>query len=178
MRRIIVTGLLIFICYLLQSSVLRFFAFGGIIPNLLIILTASSGFMRGEKAGIWTGFLCGFLVDLFSVYGNQAITGDFLGFYALLYMLIGYINGKCNSLFFPEDIKLPLIMILTSDIALNVVCYIIMFLMRARLNLQYYMLHIILPEAVYTILIAFAVYPLFLWINKKLELAERGSDEY
>ena len=177
MKRVIVTGLLIFVCYLLQSSVLRYFSFGGIIPNLLIILTASSGFMRGEKAGIWTGFVCGFLVDLFAVYANAAISGDMLGFYALLYMLIGYFNGKCNRLFFPEDIKLPLVMILTSDIALNLVCYIVMFLLRAKLDLQYYLLHIILPEAVYTILIAFAVYPLFLWINRKLELAERGRDE-
>lgn len=177
MKRIIVTGLLIFVCYLFQSSVLRYFAFGDIVPNLLIILTASSGFMRGEKTGIWTGFICGFLIDLFAVYGNEAITGDFLGFFALVYMLTGYFNGKCNRLFYPEDIKLPLIMILTSDIALNLICYILMFLLRAKLDLQYYLLHIILPEAVYTILIALAVYPLFLFINSRLELAERGSEE-
>ena len=177
MKRIIVTGILIFGCYLLQSSVFRYFSFGGIIPNLLIILTASCGFMRGEKTGIWTGFICGLLIDIFAVYGNEAISGDLIGFYALLYMLIGYFNGKCHRLFYPEDIKLPLVMILTSDIALNVVCYIVMFLLRARLQLQYYLLHIILPEAIYTILVAFALYPLILFLNKKLELAERGSEE-
>ena len=177
MKRIIITGLLIFICYLLQSSVLPYFAFGGIVPNLLIILTASCGFMRGEKTGIWTGFICGLLVDIFTVYSNELITGDFLGFYAFLYMLTGYLNGKCHRLFYPDDIKLPLVMILSSDIALNIVCYLMMFLLRARLELQYYLLHIILPEAVYTILIAFVVYPLFLLINNRLEKSERGSDE-
>lgn len=177
MKRIIVTGLGIFLCYLLQSSVFPYLAFNGITPNLLIILVAASGFMRGEKTGIWTGFVCGLLVDIFAVYGNEAITGDFLGFYALLYMLVGCLNGKCNRLFYPEDIKLPLVMILASDIGLNIICYLVMFLLRARLELQYYLLHIILPEAVYTILIAFAFYPLFLFINNRLERAERGSDE-
>jgi len=177
MKRILVTGLLIFICFLLQSSVFRYIAFGGIIPNILIILTASFGFMRGEKAGIWTGFFCGFLVDLFTVYGNTAITGDFLGVYALLYMLIGYVNGKCNQIFYPEDIKLPLLMITASDLTLNLVCYTVMFLLRAKLDFSYYLLHIILPEAVYTIVIAFAVYPFILFLNKMLEKKERGSDE-
>lgn len=177
MKRIIVTGLLVFACFLLQSSVLRYFAFGGIIPNLLIILTASFGFMRGEKTGILTGFACGFLVDIFSAYGGATGNGDMLGFYALLYMLAGYLNGKCNRLFYPEDIKLPLVMIVSSDIALNLVCYLAMFLLRARLDISFYLLHIILPEAVYTIVLAFVIYPLFLLINKRLEKAERGSND-
>jgi len=177
MKRVIVTGLLIYICYVLQSSVFPHLAFVDIIPNLMIILTASHGFMRGEKNGIWTGFFCGFMIDLFAVYSNEAIAGDLLGFYALIYMLIGYVNGKCNRVFYPEDIKLPIAMILASDISLNIIYYIVMFLLRAKLKFQYYLIHIILPEAIYTILIAFALYPLLLYLNKKLELAERGSDE-
>lgn len=57
--------------------------------------------------------------------------------------------------FYPEDIKLPLMMITAADLCVNFVCYLIMFLMRARLDIGYYLLHIILPEAVYTIVVAF-----------------------
>ena len=56
MKRGIITAILIFICFLLQCTVFRSLAFGGIVPNLLIVLTASFGFMRGEKTGLIIGF--------------------------------------------------------------------------------------------------------------------------
>lgn len=177
MKRVIVTGLLVLACFLLQTSVAPWFAFGGIIPNVLIILTASFGFMHGEVTGMLTGFFCGFLVDIFTAYGGATGNGDMLGFFALLYLLCGYLNGKFHQMFYPEDIKFPVMMITASDLAFNLACYVVMFLFRARMDLKYYVLHIILPEAVYTIIIAVVFYPLFLWINKKLEKAERGSTE-
>lgn len=177
MKRVIVTGLLVLVCFLLQTSVGPWIAFGGIIPNLLIILTASFGFMHGEVTGMMTGFFCGLLLDIFAAYGGGTGNGDMLGFYALLYLLCGYLNGKCHQMFYPEDIKFPLMMITASDLAFNFVCYVVMFLLRARMDLQYYLLHIILPEAVYTIIIAFVFYPFFLWINRRLEKADRGSTE-
>ena len=92
-------------------------------------------------------------------------------------MTTGYINGMFQRLFYPEDIKLPLVLILGSDIGLNFVSYCLLFLLRNRLELGYYALHIILPEAVYTLVVAFAVYPLLLLIHKKLEASERKDDE-
>ncbi|MDE5865677.1 MAG: rod shape-determining protein MreD, partial [Lachnospiraceae bacterium] len=98
MRRILITALLIFICFLMQCTVFHALAFGGIVPNLMIVLTSSYGFMRGEKDGLLIGFFCGLLVDIFF--------GSVIGFYALIYMYIGYANGKFCPIFFPEDIKL------------------------------------------------------------------------
>ena len=46
LRRGLITAFLIFICFLLQCTVFRALAFGGIVPNLLIVLAASFGFMR------------------------------------------------------------------------------------------------------------------------------------
>lgn len=63
------------------------------------------------------------------------------------------------------------------DLCVNFVCYLIMFLMRARLDIGYYLLHIILPEAVYTIVVAFIFYPLLLLLHKWLWCADRGSTE-
>ena len=47
--------------------------------------------MEGSKAGMWTGFACGLLADLFAANGVSLIsqngaTGDLLGFYALLFL--------------------------------------------------------------------------------------------
>ena len=165
MRRFIVSFLLVISCFVLQSTVFKSIAFGGIIPNLMIVLTASFGFMRGEKAGILFGFFCGLLADIFF--------GSVIGLYDIIYMYIGYANGKFNMIFYPEDIKLPLALIFVSDMAYGLLSYIILFLMRGRFHFTYYLIHIILPEMVYTIVVTLIFYPFLLWINKKLEDREQ-----
>lgn len=167
MKRKIVVGLLIIIFFLLQCTVFRTFAFGGIVPNLMIIITASFGFMRGEKSGLIIGFFSGLLIDIFF--------GEVIGFYALLYMYVGYTNGKFNRIFYPKDIKLPIVLIIGSDLFYCMCCYILMFLMRARFHFGYYFIHVILPEIVYTIIITICFYPIIFWINRKLEDSEKRS---
>lgn len=165
MRRFIVSFLLVIVCFVLQGTVFKTIAFGGIIPNLMIVLTASFGFMRGEKSGILFGFFCGLLADIFF--------GSIIGLYAMIYMYIGYANGKFNMIFYPEDIKLPLVLILVSDFCYGLLCYIVLFLMRGRFDFSYYLIHIIFPEVVYTIVVTLIFYPFLLWINKKLESREQ-----
>ncbi len=167
MKRGILTAFLIVICFLLQCTVFRFLAFGGIGPNLLIVLTASFGFMRGEKTGLVIGFFCGLLVDIFFA--------SVIGFYALLYMYIGYMNGKFAAIFYPQDIKLPVALILCSDFFYGIICYVILFLLRSRFEFTYYLWHIILPEIVYTIVVTLLLYPIVLWINTRLEQGELRS---
>ena len=52
----------------------------------------------------------------------------------------------------------------------------ILFLMRGRFQISYYLVHIILPEAVYTILVTLILYPLILWLNKRMEASEKRSE--
>ena len=164
MLRKIIVAAFIMICFILQCSVFTSLAFAGIVPNLLIVLTSSFGFMRGEKEGLVIGFFCGLLNDIFF--------GGFLGFYALLMMYIGYLNGKFCKIFYPEDIKLPLALIVISDLSYGIICYVLTFMLRGRFHFSYYFPHIILPEVLYTILITLLLYPLILKVNEKLEKRE------
>lgn len=166
LRKFIVT-LLILICFLLECTVFSSFSLGGIVPKLTIILTSSFGFMRGEKEGLLIGFFCGLLSDVFF--------GEVLGFYALLLMYIGYINGKFSRIFYPEDIRLPIALIVVSDLTYGMFCYILLFLLRGRFDFPYYFVSIILPEALYTIVATMFLYPLILWINGMLEAREKRS---
>ena len=81
MKRKIIVALMILISFLLQSTVFKALAIGSISPNLLVVLTSSFGFMRGKKEGLWVGFFCGLLIDLFY--------GSLFGFYAFIYMYAG-----------------------------------------------------------------------------------------
>lgn len=165
MRRTITVGILIFACFLLQSSVFTRLDLGGITPNLLIVLTASFGVMRGEKEGMFIGFICGLLMDIFF--------SEYMGLYSLVYLYIGFFNGKFKKIFYPDDIKLPIFLIIFSDLIYGLMCY-ISFLLRGKFHFGYYFLHIVLPEIVYTIIITIALYPLILIINKKLDNYEKG----
>ena len=166
LRKFIVT-LFVLAGFILQCSVFEKLAFAGIIPNILIVLTSSFGFMRGEKEGLVIGFFCGMLSDVFF--------GSFLGFYALVLMYIGYLNGFFRKLFFPEDFKLPMALIAASDFVYNFVIYFFLFLFRNRLDFPYYLSHRILPELVYTLLIMIVLYFIILKINQRLEEIEKRS---
>lgn len=167
MRRVLISGILVILCFVLQTTVFKGIAFGGIVPNLMIILTASFGLIRGERTGLIFGFFCGLLCDIFF--------GSVIGLNAMIYMYIGYANGKFNRIFFPENIKLPMALILVSDLVYSFAYYVILFLMRRRFHFTYYFVHIILPETVYTILVTLILYPFVLWINRKLEDIELRS---
>ena len=62
MKKVITAVLLILISFVLQCTVFRALAVQGIVPNILIILTACSGFMQGDRYGVfvaaclWTCF--------------------------------------------------------------------------------------------------------------------------
>ncbi|MCI5512413.1 MAG: rod shape-determining protein MreD [Oliverpabstia sp.] len=154
MIRTITMTLLILITFILQSTVFQSLSIASIAPNLLLILTVSFGFMRGKKEGILVGFFCGILIDIF--YGNL------LGFYALIYMYIGYLNGFLCKVYYDEDVKVPMILTAISDLAYGFAVYGLQFMLRGRLHVMNYVWHIMLPEMIYTVLITVIIYrPLY-----------------
>ncbi|MBE5847213.1 MAG: rod shape-determining protein MreD [Lachnospiraceae bacterium] len=167
MRRFLTAGILVLVCFLLQTCVFHALAFNEIVPNLLIILTSSFGFMCGRKNGLLVGFSCGLLLDVFY--------GSVIGFNALVYMYIGYTNGSFRKVFFPEDVKLPLCLIALSDVFYSIVTYALLFLLRGRFHFGYYFSHIIIPEVIYTITVALVLYPIILRLNYRLEESEKRS---
>lgn len=167
MRRKITVAIIIIVCYLLQCTVFQTLSFASISPNLLIVVTSAFGFMRGKKEGIWIGFFCGLCLDIF--YGNT------LGFYALLYMYVGFFNGFFRKLYYPEDIKLPMLLISGSDLLFNFAVYFFTFLFRGKLEFGFYLMNIILPELVYTMVVTIVLYMILLKVNQQIELVEKRS---
>ncbi len=156
----------IIIFFLLQSTLFQYIAFAGIVPNLMIMLTSIFGFMLGRTDGMLVGFACGLLTDIFY--------GSVLGVNALIFLLIGYANGIANRTFYPDDIKYPIILIAASDTACLILTYLTGFLLRARFNVVYYFIHLMLPELIYTVVVSFAIY---IPIRNILLSFDRGTEE-
>ncbi|MCD8299943.1 MAG: rod shape-determining protein MreD [Clostridiales bacterium] len=168
MRRRIAIAIIIIVCFLLQCTVFKSLSIGNVSPNLLLVVTAAFGFMRGNKEGLWVGFFCGLLMDL--------MFSDVLGFYALVFMFVGFVNGFFRKSFYPDEIRLPLILIAVSDFACNVVVYIGLFVFRGKLDMGYYIIHTMIPELIYTMLVAILLYYILLKVNQKLEETEKRSE--
>ena len=167
MKRKIITVCIIIACFILECTIFQKLSFGSITPNLMIIVTSAFGFMRGKREGMMVGFISGLLIDI--------MFGDLIGFYTLIYTVLGYANGFFRKIFYDDDIKLPLILIAASDFLYgNIIC-IFMFIMRSRFHYFYYLKTIIIPELIYTILVTLALYQIILQINKKLESEEQRS---
>ncbi len=167
MRRRIITFIIILVCFLLQCTVFRQLTFAGVGPNLLIIVTASFGFMQGQKTGLVVGFICGLFMDLF--------WGDGLGFNMLVYTVIGYLNGTFEQLFYDEDIQLPLVLISVSELACGLLSYVAYHLLEGDFMFGTYLMQIILPELVYTVLVTLILYQIILWVNRRLKIEEEKN---
>ena len=167
MKRKITLAILIVACFLLQTTIFQKLSIASISPNLLIVLVSAVGFMRGKAEGLMTGFFSGLLLDI--------LTGSSLGFYALIYMLCGYVNGFFVKRFYPENLKLPILSILLTDLSVNLITWFCMFLLRGRHAFFWYLVHIILPEIVYTAIVAVVLYLILLGLNRWLEEDEKRS---
>ena len=167
MKRKIVVFILIIVCFLLQCTVFKQLSFANVVPNLLIVVTSSFGFMRGKKDGMYVGMVSGMLIDLFFC--------EIFGFYTLLYMYIGFVNGFFKNMFYDDDIKLPMVLITGSDFVYGCIIYVFSFLLRGRFDAWYYFKSVIFPEVIYTVIVTLIFYRIIRAINRKLEDSEKRS---
>lgn len=160
-KQAVLNVLLILLAFTIQNCVFPLLPFLAATPNLLLILTFSFGFIHGKNAGMFYGLLSGLLLDLF-------YSGPF-GFYSLVYIYIGYINGIFTKYYYEDYITLPLILSVFNELAYSMYVYLLRFLIRGRLDLPYYFRNIILPEIIFTVITTLLVYRLFLSASRRLE---------
>ena len=169
MRRKIVLAITIIVCFLLQCTVFKALAIASISPNLLIVVVASFGFMRGKKEGLFVGFFAGLLLDV--------MFGSVVGFYALIYMYAGFLSGYAFRIYYDDDIKVPMLLTAIMDFLYNLAVYALQFLLRGRLGLGVYFTRIIVPEIFYTVFLTMIVYRVFHYINYHFMSPTRKESE-
>lgn len=167
MKRVIATGIIIILFFILQTAVFEQLKLANITPNIMVILVSSVAVMRGQKEGMLTGFFAGLLMDLYF--------GSFIGGFAFLYMVFGFVDGFFNRIYYADDNFLPLLIIGANDLVYGLIMYIVRGLLRNHLDFFYYLTSIILPELVYTVAVGLVLYQLLLRLNGVLERYEEGS---
>ena len=91
--RILLTGILIFVNFILQTTLLPYISIGGILPNTVLIIVVSYALLRGSTEGAIVGFFSGLpiICSLAAIVYESIIfiTGFFLqGNTTVLYFLV------------------------------------------------------------------------------------------
>ena len=168
MKRIIFNILMIILAFTVQNCIFPLLPFLSASPNLLLILTFSFGFIHGKEAGMYYGLLSGLLMDLF-------YSGPF-GFYTLIFVYVGYVNGICTRYYYEDYITLPLILSVVNGLWYSLYIYVFRFLIRKRLGIGYYFMNLMLPEIIFTVVTTLLIYRIFLMFNRHLEEIEKRGD--
>ena len=161
MKRFLYMTAVILVCYLLQTTVLEKIALANVVPNLILIIVVAIGYMRGKVEAMFLGLFLGLLVD--------CQYNSLIGIYGLIYMLVGYLVGLCNKIYYRDDYTIPILLVGLSDIFYNFLYFILTFLLRNRTNMRFYFLKIMLPELVYTVLASILLYKLIHFLIVRLE---------
>lgn len=164
-KRILIYALLIIGAFTIQTSVFPLITIFSSVPNLLLILTFSLGFIYGSMTGMLCGFFAGLMMDLF-------YTGPF-GFYSLIYMAVGFVNGIFTRYYYDDFITLPLLLCTGNELCYNLYIFIFRFLLRGRSDIVFYFTDIILPELLFSLLMTLLIYRVFLKVGKKLDRMEQ-----
>lgn len=122
-----------------------------------------------KKAWYVFGFVGGLMID--------AMFNSVIGLTILIYSFIGYVNGMLNKLYFKERLYIPVITIVLSDLAYGVLYYVCRFMLRGRMDFMFYLIHVMIPEAVYTLIIGVPIYLLMRQIKEHFKPEEHVSLE-
>ena len=163
--RILITALIIFVNFILQTTLFPLLAIQGIFPNTALIIVTSYALLRGSKEGAIIGGCCGVLMDIFF--------SKMIGFYTLLYLAMGLLFGRSQKTFYRENYILPVIFCTISTVLYQAVLYITGFVFRGEGNLLFFLFSVLVPELVYTAVVTILIYRILFGINEWLELKEK-----
>lgn len=149
-RKKIVAVIVILLAFVLQTTVFQIIALADVVPNLLLVVTITFGYLRGRTSGQIIGFVSGIMLDM--------MYGSVIGLYAFIFMTIGFTVGFCRKIYFTDQLLLPIVLIATGDFVYCLYFYITEFLMRGRLHFFFYVIHRFLPEMLYTTLVGVVLY--------------------
>lgn len=166
--RIALVMIAVMSCFLLQVNLTDWVPALSAVPNLLLIVTFSIGFLDGRVAGMLTGLACGLLMDAFS--------GRVLGYYTLIFLYIGYCNGLLTRILVQDMAAMPILLCVLNELVFSIYIYVFSFLLYGKVQILEYLTGIVLPELVLTAISAVVLYGIIMALHKVLTEAQNKGD--
>lgn len=163
--RLLVTAVIIFVNFILQTTLFQMLAIRGVLPNTALVIVVSYALLRGGREGALAGIGAGFLQDMF-------FRGT-LGFYSALYMLLAVLFGRSQRDFYRANYILPVLFCGIAACLYEGVVYTVGFVFQGTGSMLYFLFQVMLPELVYTAVVTVPLYRILFSVNDWLELKEK-----
>jgi len=161
-RRLLVVGISLFLSFLLQFVLLPRVPFLIKVPNLLLCTVFVVGFLFGKTYGMITGLIAGYLLDVLG-------TGT-VGFYILILIWIGYLNGLLSEKLESEVLYLLFLLFLVNEIIFHAYTLLLAFLIKKSFQLSTYLEGVFIPEVLLTFVCFIVYYGLMVYFTKRWDL--------
>ncbi|MDO4487806.1 MAG: rod shape-determining protein MreD [Eubacteriales bacterium] len=170
-KRELINIVLILVCFLLQTCVFPFNKVLTTEPNLLLFCVFSFGFIYGPVQGMFCGLLSGLFMDLF--YTNVPF-----GFFMLLYIIVGFVNGLFTNFYYDDYLTLPVILCIASELVFNAGMILFKYLQLGHINVWSTIINTVFPEVLFSVLLTLLFYRVLLKANRIMDIKEdkRGQN--
>ena len=163
--RVIIIGAVLVVGVLLETTVASRIAVFGIAPDIMLSIIVSYSILRGDVEGAAAGITGGLLMDV--------ALGQAMGLFAMLGLLVGYFAGKPFRDFYRESYLLPMFITGAVAVVYGLALYMFNTLTIAYVGMFAHMAAVILPMAVYTMVVSIIVYRILYAVNYLVELFEK-----
>ena len=158
-RNIIIAAVMLIAAFVIQNTIFSRIPLIGCAPDIILILTFIFGYSKGKIFGMLMGFFGGLLIDIFFC--------DVIGYHAIVLLFIGFLSGIWNSFLYSDDLYVPLVLMTLSELLYCLIYFFFWYILQARFDFGYYILHIMLPEFLLTFIMEVILYkPVTLLIDK------------
>lgn len=99
MKKFVCWLAVVVVLFVLQSSFLPLIHIHGVGPDLMLLVTLSFAFLRGNRLGSFMGFVLGMFTDF--------AEGGFFGMHTFIYMLMGFCCGTFSNRVLRDSFFLP-----------------------------------------------------------------------
>lgn len=149
MRYWVLAGLLV-LAFLLQSVVVSYFSFAGVLPDLVMVMVLSYGLLFGWEVGLGAGILGGLLLDL--------TTARYVGLHVLTLGLVGLVSGVVEEKVFKDNILLAPTAGFVASVANQSIVFVALWVFGWKFSMVETLRYTILPAALYDMILAALVY--------------------
>ena len=154
-------ALFVIVLLTVQTSFLPLLAIYGTSPDLLLLVTTSTAFLRGRRIGAFVGFSLGLLTDL--------ATGTYFGMHTLTFLFVGYLIGCFSRRVLEEKLFLPIAAaVLVTPFVYFVFFLLMVFVFGYQLHILYHIEHTFLVMLLYQVVFSYPVHVLVRRFDKYL----------
>lgn len=162
-----VLGLLTFVAALGQMTLAPYLPIGGAIPDLIVVVTVSSGLLFGWRVGLGVGATAGLLVDL--------AFGRIIGLQILGYGLVGLVCGLTEEKVFKDNWILPSLGGLAGTILVQSLALSVLLLFGRSFEIWQEFRQVIFPNSLYNMVLTALFYARLLRLHQYIRPDVRGA---